>query len=99
MLNKVLDLHQEGKIAMSLDVLFDEIDDYLINDNFDAVDEYLFSMKLSNYPIDILIGFLTITLMARNKLKHRDLFRERVEFELRNRNVPSNEIENLISGL
>ena len=99
MLEKILELCKENKIDQAIDILFYDIDTFLINDNFDAVDKYLFSMNLKEYPVDILIGFLTITLSARSKLAHRDLFLERVTFELKKRNIPSNDLEALLSGL
>ena len=62
-----------------LDRLFDEIDTLLIDGKFDEVDDFIKSIEIPAMSIEYLLGVLTITLQAQDKLKSRSTFFALVE--------------------
>lgn len=66
------------EIDVSLDYLFDLIDELMLQGDFEIIDNFLlFIVSLSQVmPVDILMGCLTITLPTKRLLKNRkDIFK------------------------
>lgn len=78
-------LDKRGQTDAALDIIFDRIDEMLLANEFDRVDRLLREIKLSDFSVDLLLGFLTATLPAKNQLSYRDAFFKRVEQLLHNR--------------
>ena len=91
----------EENLHKRLDAIFDTIDDLCLAGKFDEVDNVLKNVDIQNEPTTLLIGYLTITLMAHkgNKLNCRTLFYDKVEEELRRRGETEKRIKNLLVGL
>lgn len=65
MLDEIKCLDTEETIDQAMDVLFDWIDDLLIEERFEEVGEILSSMRIREYSLNILIGMLSITYCAK----------------------------------
>ena len=61
-------------IDKRLDEIYNKVDDLLLAGKFEEVDKLLSYIDVRNTNIDILLGWLTITLAARSKLKNRANF-------------------------
>lgn len=60
-----------------LDVLFDEVDDLLLDGQFETVNKMLVGVK--DRDVDWIIGMLTLTLPAKSELSNRRSFFEAAE--------------------
>ena len=78
MLDRVYRLVGRGNTDEALDTLFDEIDSWLCEGAFDAVDACLRSVDLRLLDTSTMIGLLTITLAANSHLPGRTALRERI---------------------
>jgi len=63
-----------GDLEGALDVLFAAVDAMFKNSRFAEVDQYINLISPSDFSVEFLIGLLTATLIADNKLQHRDSF-------------------------
>ncbi len=70
-LNKAKDIDRVGKSDEALDIVYDNIDKMLSNNNFIGVDSLLSEIDINEYSVDMLLGLLTSTLPAKNKLENR----------------------------
>lgn len=61
-----------------LDEIYDSIDDKLCAGDFEAVDIFLRQTDVSKLDLDELLGYLTATFPAKNKLPFRHAFYESV---------------------
>ncbi|MDR3402513.1 MAG: hypothetical protein P4L99_08445 [Chthoniobacter sp.] len=89
-------LESHGYIDRALDAVYAHFDTLLRAHNYSRVDELLNSVEPKDYGIDLLLGFLTITLPARRWLKSRSALFEKTEKNLRSRKEWE---ENLLAGL
>ena len=63
-----------------LNVIFDMVDDKLIEGGYDTISESLLNIDIDKYSLDILIGFLSVTMPWKSFLTgSRDILIERVE--------------------
>ena len=62
-----------------IDEVFNLIDDLLLRGKFEEVDSILDSVDILNTDLDILLAYLTTTLAAKDILKSREKFLEKVE--------------------
>lgn len=72
-MREVCNLLTEEKTTQALDILYDNIDNLLLEGEFDYVDGFLCKPPLV-MDTDLILGLLTITLSAKNKLPHRKSF-------------------------
>ncbi len=63
---------KEGR--QKLRFIFSFIDDLLLTEQFEIVDSILCLLDLNYLNIECMIGFLAITLPAKDKLEHRSLY-------------------------
>lgn len=62
--------------------MFPYIDQLLKEEEFDEVNHILKSTNIANTPSDLLIGYLSITLAASDKLPYRAIFFQKTKEEL-----------------
>lgn len=72
-MRRVFELDALGKDTEALDLLYEKIDELLLAEEFEYVDGFLVKHPMC-YGIDIIVGLLTITHAAKNKLDHRSTF-------------------------
>lgn len=58
-------------IDEKLDHIFDYLDDLFLDGKFEEANNHLRSVDIANTPIVLLIGYLTITFCAKDKLPYR----------------------------
>jgi len=75
-------LDQHGQTDAALDIIFDQIDEMLLAGEFEPVDQLLMEIMPSDYSVELLLGLLTVTLPAKNRLCNRVAFFERVRQSL-----------------
>lgn len=78
-------LDQRGQTDAALDIIFDQIDEMLLAGEFDRVDQLLIEIMPGDFSVDLLLGLLTATLPAKNRLSNREAFFERVAQTLHDR--------------
>ena len=61
-------------IDRKLDIIYELLDNYCINGDFESCDKYIESVDIGKISITELLGILTITFIWRNKLSKRDKF-------------------------
>lgn len=91
-------LYAESDVNKSLDYLFQHIDALYRIQDFQEVDRILYMIDLSKISITIMIGLLSITLLAHNKLALRQLVFEKVKDIISKTESPER-VERLLSGL
>jgi len=70
-----------GNQDKALDIVYDIVDNMLLSARFDDADQALREIDVPNTPIVILVGLLTITLLANDRLPSRSAFFEAVRAE------------------
>ena len=88
------DIDNAKNIDSKLDFIFDCIDDMLIAGEFSEVNEIIKKVDINKYDISLLLGFLTITLSAKNKLPYRSEFFMNVK-----NSYHKNDVNEMFSGL
>ena len=78
-------LTADGKADTALDIIYDKIGSMLNADKYKEVDLILESVDIKKLSVDILLGLLTTTFIAKTELKSRDSFFLRVEQIIKNR--------------
>ena len=81
-LDEVYSLTARGEIDSAIDVLFDHVDDLLLEGDFSTCNELLIAVDLKRLDTNLLIAILSITLSASEKLPNRTLLVSRVEKRL-----------------
>ena len=69
-------------ISRSLDILYEELDDAMLDGRFEEIDTFLKDANVSRYRVEILMGFLTVTFSWRESLKERAGFFDRVKIRV-----------------
>lgn len=69
---KTLNLHKQLELDEELDIIFNGIDDKLLQGDFSGVDLILSQVRIKDFPPVLLCGFLSITFAAKHKLKYRE---------------------------
>jgi hypothetical protein len=89
-------LDQRGRTEAALDLIYDSIDESMRKNELKALDAVLANAPRADLSTDLLLGLLTATLPAKNRLPSRPtLFRD-TEAVLRNRGEYE---EGLLTGL
>jgi hypothetical protein len=81
-LDYVYSLVKAEKIDKAMDVVFEEVDGMLGRGSFDCCDDLLPMIDVSRLDSNLMVGFLSITKAAKDKLKNRDALVKRIEQEL-----------------
>lgn len=89
-------LDERGQTDIALDLIFDQIDEMLLAGQFECVNELLADIPTDKYSLELLLGILTATLPAKNRMPVRAAFFERVSRTLENRGERN---EGLLVGL
>jgi hypothetical protein len=82
-------LDKGGHSDAALDLIYDSVDELMQKEDFPKLDSILAKVRASDHSVDVLLGILTATLPARNRLRLRAklfkdierLLRERGEYE------------------
>ncbi len=80
-------LDQRGQTDAALDIIFDQIDEMLLAGKFNRVDQLLAETTPSDFSVELLLGILTVTLPAKNRLPNRIGFVGQVRQTLGDRGV------------
>lgn len=72
--NKIINLIKDNKIDSALDVVFNEIEDALVNGEFSLIDSLLMDEEILRLDTNVLICILTVTLNWKNSLSQRSAF-------------------------
>ena len=91
-------LQLKGRINAALAILFDTLEDELINKNYSKCDRFLSSVEVSDFDPKLLIGILTITFPWKKEL----LFRESLFVDISNyihHIFPRDEAKSILIGL
>ena len=79
-----------------LDVIYESFNDYMVQNNLQAIEESLISVDIPNTATVLLIGYLTACIPVKSRLQNRSKFFSDVQKELQSRG----EIEpGLLEGL
>lgn len=89
-------LDETGRTDDALDLLFDAIDEMMWNDRFGELDSLIAGLDASEYSIDVLLGVLTATLPAKERLPARPKLYEDIETVLDRRDQLE---DGLLAGL
>ena len=73
-LDTIYDLVKRGKEDYAIDVIFEYMNNLLIDGQFDACDLILAEVALAKIPPVLMVSFLTISAAAKSKLRNRDTF-------------------------
>jgi hypothetical protein len=93
---KALELDMLKKHNSALDVIYDYIDDLLLEGAYNKIDEVLETVAVKDWSNVLLVGFLTITLAAKLKLKNREKLFFRIKEVLSAR---TERYESILKGL
>lgn len=74
---------EAGKIDKGIDILFDEIDDLLCAGEFDTCNDTLKLFDLEKLDSNLLVGLLSITYAAKDKLPYRSEMVEKIRSRLK----------------
>lgn len=78
MMQKLTFLLTEKKFDQAIDLIYDELDDRLLDRKFDEVNEILQSMVRNEYSTNVLLSILTVTLPWKKNLSERKRIIEKV---------------------
>lgn len=95
-LAEAIRLEAMGQGEESLDIVFDKLDDWLLDGHFDRCSSFLSVAPVDQLSTALLLTILTATLPARTALPARSAFFERVQAVIRKR---SEDADTLLSGL
>ena len=85
-----------GQTDAALDLIYDSVDELMKNGAYPRLDAVLKGMQVPNLSVDVLLGVLTATLPAKNRLTSRPSLFLAVEKTLRDRDQYE---EGLLTGL
>lgn len=74
-----------GQTDTALDIIFDQVDEMLLADEFDRVNQLLIDTTTVEFSVELLLGILTATLPAKSRLPNRCEFFDRVVQTLQSR--------------
>ena len=89
---------QDQGIYPALNVLMERIYQYMGNGNLNACEDVLNKVNVSNYPAEVVVGFLRATVPAKSVLKNRAKFVEKVN-EYLNVKVGTDRTQKIMRGL
>lgn len=82
-----------------LDYMFDRYDDLLLEGKFNEVNELLGKVSVKDTPTTLLVGYLAITFLAKDKLPNRVKLYKNIETELYTRDADKDRVPELLSRL
>jgi hypothetical protein len=93
------DLLSELKLLQDdgVDLMFDDIHDCLTDGQFVEVDEFIKTFEVECFSITILVGLLTVTNRAQNKLSSRPDLLARIRTHLEH--IAPDRVDRLLTGL
>ncbi|MFO0607981.1 MAG: hypothetical protein U0324_32755 [Polyangiales bacterium] len=97
-LERVYSLSQSDREAALLDLIYDTLDDMLLDEQFGRCDAALARVDVRRLSAVAMVGFLTITLTAKHLLPSRVALVARIREDLRGSRSPA-EIDELLKGL
>ena len=68
---KILELQKEDRVS-ALTLLFDEIEDRLIDGKYDFCEEFMKNIQIEDFSVSVLVGVLIITRPFKDKLMNRE---------------------------
>jgi type III restriction enzyme len=86
-----------GTPRRALQIIFDYMDEAILRDDLARCDDALDRVDLGRLETTTALGFLSITLQARQRLQKREAYAERVEEWLKGKGRP--DLENWLKGL
>jgi hypothetical protein len=89
-------LDEKGRTDAALDLIYDWVDEMLRNEKMVELDSALTKLSVADLSTDLLLGVLTATLPARNRLPSRSRLFAEIEKAIRNRGEYE---EGLLTGL
>lgn len=95
---KIQELTEQRAEEALLDLIYDRLDDLLVAGDFDSCDAILAAVEVARLDPVGMVGFLTITLPARERLPSRAALVTRAREALSQRR-PQNEVDALLRGL
>jgi len=81
---KIYSLVEQGKSYKAINILFKEIDDLLCEGEFETCNESLKTFDLERLDTSLLVGLLSITFPASDKLSYRPEMVEKIRTRLEN---------------
>lgn len=96
LIEKIYEADNNDSPRKRVNIIFDEIDALLCSNKFGPVDHLLQTVDLDKLTTDSLIGILTITADASDKLPHRSFFFNRVKNILK---IREEDVEKILLGL
>lgn len=81
---EVIQAESSDRRDRALDIIFREVDTMLSNGEFERCNQLLRMLDVDNHSTNLLLGYLSITFAAADKLAARDEFLNRVEQRLKN---------------
>jgi hypothetical protein len=88
LLGRLYGLSAAGKIDSAIDELFSWVDEALCRNDYGACDLLLARANLSMLTSDLIVGLLTITAAAKDRLPKRDELKQRALAELERQKGP-----------
>jgi len=98
-LDKVMQLDREGQVDDAIDIVYENMDELLLDGKYQAAGEILEHIECDQLSEYLLIAFATITLTKKKIIPKRDDFMARVRDSLRRRGTDDEEIDDLLAGL
>ncbi len=98
-LNYSVRLEINGQIDKALDLVFENIDNYLKNNKFNTINNKLKEIDVKNYTPNVLLTLVTATIPAQNKLPDWNKFVECVYQFFRTNNLLSVSLNNWFQTL
>ena len=98
-MSEVRDLAARGEPDTALDLVFDQLDDLLLDDRFEECAAVLHTVDPTRLPPVVAVGFLAITCAADDRLREaRSALRHRIEMAYQP-SMPADDLEQLLRGL
>lgn len=82
---RATELDARGHTDAALDLIYDSVDKLMRDGQFPTLDSILSGVPVAELTVDILLGLLTATLPARNRLHSRNPLFRQIEQTLKNR--------------
>jgi hypothetical protein len=81
-LDRAHSLEKQGMVSASLDVVFEKMDRMLCQGDFEQCDAIFEAVHPRALSVNVIVGLLTVTNLAQDKLASRKAFGEKARFEL-----------------
>lgn len=78
LLSRINNFLKQGDLGAVFDDMYDTFDEMIDAREFQKCDDILRAVEVEMYPLNVLLGFLTITLRARDNLPERHELYKRI---------------------